>query len=270
MVVVGSSLDDNQMVDEARGTVRAFDAMTGAAKWSFDPVQGHNMRAGAANVWAPISADDARGLVYLPTSSPSPDFWGGYRTGDDWTEIGATLKRQVRKYLWNPGMQKYIPHLYLNGTPFPPALQEEKMLFTGGSACAILAGFNTKEEIGAINTQMRAAVGKEPFATVGMTVCPPYPDSVYPNMKAYDYQNGGDWTWFGGRMIIALAQKGFVKEAWEELQPMIARTLEYKGFYEWYDVKTGRPKGSGGFRGEAGVLYDAIGTLRRWAAAAGR
>ena len=40
VVVVGSSLDDNQRVDELRGTVRAFDAMTGAAKWSFDPVQG--------------------------------------------------------------------------------------------------------------------------------------------------------------------------------------------------------------------------------------
>jgi quinoprotein glucose dehydrogenase len=83
VVVVGSSIDDNQMVDEARGTVHAYDAMTGAPKWTFDPVQGVNMRAGAANVWAPISADDARGLVFLPTSSPSPDFWGGYRTGDD-------------------------------------------------------------------------------------------------------------------------------------------------------------------------------------------
>src|SRR6185295_1647083 len=51
VVVVGSSIDDNQMVDEARGTVHAFDAMTGAAKWSFDPLQGQNVRAGASNVW---------------------------------------------------------------------------------------------------------------------------------------------------------------------------------------------------------------------------
>ena len=39
VVVVGSSLDDNQRVDELRGTVHAFDATTGAPKWSFDPVQ---------------------------------------------------------------------------------------------------------------------------------------------------------------------------------------------------------------------------------------
>lgn len=106
VVVVGSSLDDNQRVDELRGTVRAFDAMTGAARWSFDPVQGQNkdqnMRAGAANVWAPISADDTRGLVFLPTSSPSPDFWGGYRTGDDkYTSAVVALKVETGEVAWS-------------------------------------------------------------------------------------------------------------------------------------------------------------------------
>ena len=102
VVVVGSSLDDNQRVDELRGTVHAFDAMTGAPKWSFDPVQGQNMRAGAANVWAPISADDARGLVYLPTSSPSPDFWGGFRTGDDkYTSAVVALKIETGAVAWS-------------------------------------------------------------------------------------------------------------------------------------------------------------------------
>jgi len=102
IVVVGSSLDDNQRVDEARGTVHAFDATTGAARWSFDPVQGQNMRAGAANVWAPISADDALGIVYLPTSSPSPDFWGGYRTGDDkYTSAVVALKIATGEVAWS-------------------------------------------------------------------------------------------------------------------------------------------------------------------------
>lgn len=102
VVVVGSSIDDNQMVDEARGTVRAFDAMTGAIKWRFDPVQGKNIRAGAANVWAPISADDARGLVYLPTSSPSPDFWGGYRTGEDkYANAVVALKIETGEVAWS-------------------------------------------------------------------------------------------------------------------------------------------------------------------------
>lgn len=101
VVVVGSSLDDNQRVDELRGTVHAFDATTGAPKWSFDPVQ-ENLRAGAANVWAPLSADDARGLVYLPTSSPSPDFWGGFRAGDDrYTSAIVALKIDTGAVAWS-------------------------------------------------------------------------------------------------------------------------------------------------------------------------
>lgn len=83
VVVVGSSIDDNQRVREISGAVRAYDARSGAAKWSFDPLAnpGPDFAAGAANVWAPMSADEARGLVFLPTSSASPDFFGGLRKG---------------------------------------------------------------------------------------------------------------------------------------------------------------------------------------------
>jgi quinoprotein glucose dehydrogenase len=85
VIVVGSSIDDNQRVDEVRGTVRAYDVRTGAPRWTFDPLAAAapGVRAGAANVWAPMSVDEARGLVFLPTSSASPDFWGGARTGDE-------------------------------------------------------------------------------------------------------------------------------------------------------------------------------------------
>ena len=85
VVIVGSSIDDNQRVKEVSGAVRAFDARTGAARWSFDPLANAapGVIAGAANVWAPMSVDEVRGLVFLPTTSPSPDFWGGMRNGDN-------------------------------------------------------------------------------------------------------------------------------------------------------------------------------------------
>jgi quinoprotein glucose dehydrogenase len=84
VVIVGSSIDDNQRVDELRGTVHAFDAVTGAHRWSFDPLGADKppYRAGAANVWAPMSVDEQRGLVFLPVSSASPDFFGGLRRGN--------------------------------------------------------------------------------------------------------------------------------------------------------------------------------------------
>lgn len=133
-----------------------------------------------------------------------------------------------------------------------------------------MAGLHTRAEIRVINAQMVAAAAKEPHATIGITVWPPYPLEAFPNVPPYTYQNGGDWTWFGGRMVQALTINGLAADAYSELSPMLDRVLSNRGFFEWYDVKTGAPKGSGDFRGEAGVLYDAIILLRKWAAAPSR
>ena len=189
-----------------------------------------------------------------------------YKPSKDWNAVAVQVSKNVRKHLWIAKEQKYIPHIYLNGSPFSVSFNEKEILYTGGSACAILAGFNTPAEIAMINKQMVEAAAKEKYATIGITVYPPYPLKEFPNMKPYLYQNAGDWTWFGARMIQALLLKGFTKEAWDELNPIIDRTIKHKGFFEWYDVQTGEPKGSGDFRGEAGVLYDAITLLKQWAA----
>jgi len=102
--------------------------------------------------------------------------------------------------------------------------------------------------------------------SIGLTVYPPYPLGYFKNrsMKPFSYQNGGDWTWFGGRMIQQLILKGYVSEAYEELLPMVERVRKNKGFFEWYTVQN-EPKGSGTFRGSAGVLGRAIEMLLQWA-----
>lgn len=61
-----------------------------------------------------------------------------------------------------------------------------------------------------------------------------------------------------------MIENGFIKEAYEELRPMLQRVVKNKGFNEWY-TQSGEPKGSGTFRGEAGVLVKAIELLREWA-----
>lgn len=188
-----------------------------------------------------------------------------FKTSLNWDSLSVQLKTHVRSYLWDTASNKYLPHLYLEDSPFRSSFDEKRILFAGGSIMAVLAGFNTQEEVKAINSQLIAAALKEPKATIGMTVYPPYPADEFANMHPYLYQNAGDWTWFGGRIVPALIPYGMVQEAYHELLPMIARTLKYKGFYEWYDVKTGEPKGSASFRGEAGVLFEAIMQLQKWA-----
>jgi quinoprotein glucose dehydrogenase len=83
VVVVGSAIADNVRVNAPSGAVRAFDARTGKPRWSFDPLNHDGIEAGHANVWAPMSVDEERGLVFLPTGSASPDFWGGKRPGNN-------------------------------------------------------------------------------------------------------------------------------------------------------------------------------------------
>ena len=102
VVVVGSSIADNVRVDAPLGTVRAFDARTGKPRWSFDPLIHDGIEAGHANVWAPMSADDERGLVFLPTSSPSPDFFGGKRPGNnDYANSVVALKSETGELVWS-------------------------------------------------------------------------------------------------------------------------------------------------------------------------
>lgn len=191
----------------------------------------------------------------------------GYRSKINWKKTAAALKANIRKHLWNVKAQKYIPHLYLKGSPFKADFDESKILYTGGSACAILAGLNSHQEIANMNQQFLAAAAQEKHATIGLTVYPPYPLEAFPNVSPYTYQNGGDWAWFGARMVQALAVNGFVDEGYSELGPMLDRAIKDNGFFEWYDVRTGEPKGSGNFRGAAGVLHDAIQQLRQWAQA---
>jgi len=188
-----------------------------------------------------------------------------FHADQDWQNIAKQIKINVRKHLWSASKSKYRPHIYLNGSPFSKDFDEDSRLYSGGSICAILAGFNTRSEVKEINRQLQFAASQEKFATIGMTVYPPYPAAEFPNMKPYLYQNAGDWTWFGGRIVEALLPYNMVAEAYEDLKPMLERTIKHNGFYEWYDVQDGSPKGSGNFRGEAGVLYEAITKLKSWA-----
>lgn len=83
-VVTGTSIGDNLRTRAPKGTVFAFDARTGATKWTFDPLSGSpDTDAGHSNVWSTIAVDEKRGLVFLPTSSASPDYYGGDRRGDN-------------------------------------------------------------------------------------------------------------------------------------------------------------------------------------------
>lgn len=93
VVVIGALVADNLRVDAPSGVVRAFDVRSGALRWAWDPVPpgwtrderdpSSAYQAGTPNVWAPLSGDAERGLVFVPTGNPAPDLFGGQREGID-------------------------------------------------------------------------------------------------------------------------------------------------------------------------------------------
>src|SRR6266576_1655640 len=95
LVITGSSMGDNRAVTVERGMVRAFDVRTGTLRWTWDPIASWayqtTPRTGAGNAWSTISVDAQRDLIFIPTGSASPDYYGGIRKGDNqWANaVGA-------------------------------------------------------------------------------------------------------------------------------------------------------------------------------------
>ena len=187
-------------------------------------------------------------------------------TKEKWQKIRDDIAENVMTVLWDDKNSKFIPHVYLEKSPYPDDFDENEIYYHGGTAVAIQAGLLSKEQIKISLDRMIQNVKESGAGSIGLTMYPPYPAWAFENkgMYPYGYQNGGDWTWFGGRMIIGLIENGFVKEAYEQIQPMTDRVVQNDGFFEWYTVDN-EPEGSGTFRGSAGVLYEGITMLEKWA-----
>lgn len=183
-----------------------------------------------------------------------------------WKQLQKDIVANTRKHLWDDKNNKIIPHVYPDGKPDFVDFDENSIHYHGGTAIAIEAGILEHDEIAVVNAQMLENVRLSGMPSIGLTLYPTYPDGFFHgNMaKSYIYQNGGDWTWFGGRMIQQLIANGYVSEAYEEIAPMIDRVIKNNGFYEWYG-QGGVPSGSGHFKGSAGVLCKAIAMFREWA-----
>lgn len=183
-----------------------------------------------------------------------------------WKGIREQIAQNVRKHLWDAERKKFIPHLYIDPSPIPAGFDENQIHYHGGTAVAIEAGLLSKEEIALVNAQMLENVRLSGMPSIGLTLYPTYPEGLFRGgmAKPYVYQNGGDWTWFGGRMIQQLVANGFIEEAYDEIRPMIDRVIKNQGFFEWYGMG-GVPSGSGHFKGSAGVLAKAIEMMNDWA-----
>ncbi len=101
--------------DAVPGHIRAFDVITGERKWIFHTIPqpgepGYETwedkdawkRVGGANNWAGMALDEKIGIVYVPTGSASPDFYGANRKGSNlYANSLLALDANTGKYIWH-------------------------------------------------------------------------------------------------------------------------------------------------------------------------
>ncbi len=144
LIVVGSAIDDNQLATMPAGVVRAFDVRSGALRWSWDPIpnaspssrskdttgsgpaakadqENVEQRTGAANAWSIMAVDPQRDLIFVPTGSASPDYFGGLRRGDNkWANSVVALHAKTGTIAW--GFQLVHHDLWDYDSAPPPLL----------------------------------------------------------------------------------------------------------------------------------------------------
>jgi quinoprotein glucose dehydrogenase len=148
VIVIGSSVMDWWAHRPSPpGDVRGFDVRTGRQLWTFNTIpqagepgvetwqDGSWKEAGNANVWAPMSADEELGYVYLPVSTPTNDYYGGHRPGDGvYGDSLVCLEAATGKKIWH---YQLIRHgLWDYDTPAAPNLVD---ITIGGRRIKVVA-----------------------------------------------------------------------------------------------------------------------------------
>ncbi len=149
VIIVGTAIGDNMRADAPKGTVYALDVRSGALKWTFNPLESDGgtderrsgiLNTGHANVWSYMSVDHDRSLVFLPTSSPSPDHFGGMRPGENRNANSiVVLNARTGEIVWrfqtvhhdlwdyDLGAQPILGTLWSSGKEVPAVIQSTKL-----------------------------------------------------------------------------------------------------------------------------------------------
>ncbi|MEH6589558.1 MAG: pyrroloquinoline quinone-dependent dehydrogenase [Halioglobus sp.] len=131
LLIIGSRV--SEFAGAAPGHIRAFDVITGELRWVFQTIPSpgqpgaetwpagalHN--AGGANSWAGIAIDESRGMAFVPTGSPSFDFFGNDRHGDNlFANTLLALDANTGERIWH---YQFVHHdLWDRDLPSPPNL----------------------------------------------------------------------------------------------------------------------------------------------------
>ena len=194
----------------------------------------------------------ARALADLLEAGGAPE-----RAGI-WRERAATVKRNADRWLWQEERGYFRVHVHLD--TFKHGFDEDAIFPMGGNAEASLSGLASDEQCGKIFAAAIARQDEFKISTIGGALLPPYPKGTFKHPMVddpYEYQNGGQWDWFGAKLVRAMFERGSSRAARAKLLEIASKNAANKGFYEW-DTPDGRGRGSAFYSGSAGSLALAL------------
>jgi cellobiose phosphorylase len=177
---------------------------------------------------------------------------------DFWKTKADTLRRNANRWLWQDDRGFFRMHVHLDS--WRHDFEEDNMFAMGGNAQAIISGLADRNQAKRIIEQALVRQMSFKLSTISGTLLPPYPPGFFkhPAMdEPFEYQNGGQWDWFGGRLIYAMFENGFSAQAREKLAEVIRKDIANGGLYEW-DTPDGSGRGSDFYGGSAGSLARAM------------
>jgi len=175
-----------------------------------------------------------------------------------WRQKASSIQENTDRWLWQEERGFYRVHLHLD--EFRHDFDEDNIFAMGGNTQAILSGLAREEKSSRIITEALRRQSLYGLSTISGTLLPPYPQHTFKHPMVddpYEYQNGGQWDWFGGKLIFAMFEHGFSSLAQEKLAEILRKNLANRSFFEW-DSREGIGQGNGYFCGSAGSLSKAI------------
>ncbi len=131
LIILGFSTSES--ANAFPGSVRAFSALDGELVWQFNTIpapgepgsetwaDGSLERAGGANVWTGMTLDEDRGLLFAPTGSATPDFYGVHRLGDNlYANSLLAIDARTGRLEWHYQVTRH--DLWDRDNPSPPTL----------------------------------------------------------------------------------------------------------------------------------------------------
>ncbi len=171
-----------------------------------------------------------------------------------------TLKDRIRSSFWMKDRGYFRIRHALD--PVPKGFTDDDDRFAlGGNALAALFGVADDVQAAAIFETAERLRSAHNFSTISTVLIPPYSTGAFqhPAMREpFEYQNGGQWDWWGATLVEAEFERGHAELARLHLDQILSRTLRAgPGIHEWYG-QDGLPKGSAAYAASAASIYNAV------------